>query len=72
MRTLRVATAASEPELEAAVASTLLARGDLEVVLRCVDRVELLALARGGAVDAILLAGVPEWVDPQCFEECTT
>jgi len=55
--------------LEARVASDLTVRRDVELLLRCVDRVELLAAIRGAGIDALIVAGHPPWLDPQCVSE---
>jgi MinD-like ATPase involved in chromosome partitioning or flagellar assembly len=62
---LRIVTLTGDPENEATVASALSARRDVELVLRCVDRIELLAGLRSGAVDAIVAVGAPPWFDRQ-------
>ncbi|MFN2488807.1 MAG: CpaE family protein [Actinomycetota bacterium] len=66
---MRVVTVAGEPEQEAAIAARLGSRGDLELVLRCVDRIELLAAIRGGALDGIVSVGIASWFDAQCAHE---
>ncbi|MFN2388728.1 MAG: CpaE family protein [Actinomycetota bacterium] len=70
MSCARVVTVAGDPDREAAVAAALNDRDEVEVVLRCVDRVEMLAAARGAAVDAVLIVGIPGWLDRQCVDEC--
>ena len=69
MTPMRVATLAAEPEHEARTASWLSARSDCELVLRCMDRVDLLAAIRGGGLDAVVAIGVPTWLDRQCVQE---
>ncbi|MGH2750310.1 MAG: AAA family ATPase [Actinomycetota bacterium] len=39
--------------------------------MRCVDRVELLATMRSGALDAIIAVGAPGWFDAQSAREAT-
>jgi MinD-like ATPase involved in chromosome partitioning or flagellar assembly len=65
MNELRVVTLAGDPDREAGLASELDGRVDVELVLRCVDRVELLGAVRSGAVDAIVSVGAPIWFDKQ-------
>lgn len=69
MTTLRIVTLAGDPEAEALLAGRLGAHRDLDLVLRCVDRVELLATIRGGSLDAIVCVGVPAWLDRQSANE---
>ena len=69
MSTMRIATLAAEPEHEARTATWLSARSDCELVLRCMDRVDLLAAIRGGGLDAVVAIGVPTWLDRQCAQE---
>jgi MinD-like ATPase involved in chromosome partitioning or flagellar assembly len=65
MNDLRVVTLAGDPDREAGLASELDGRRDVELVLRCVDRVELLGALRSGAVDAIVSVGAPTWFEKQ-------
>jgi MinD-like ATPase involved in chromosome partitioning or flagellar assembly len=65
----RIATLAAEAEHEARAASWLSNRPDCELVLRCMDRVDLLAAIRGGGLDAVVAIGVPTWLDRQCVQE---
>lgn len=69
MTQVRVVTVGGDPEHEAQLAAQLGLRGDVELVLRCVDRVELLAGIRGGGLDAIVSVGAPAWFDRQAAEE---
>jgi MinD-like ATPase involved in chromosome partitioning or flagellar assembly len=66
---LRVATVSGDQELEPTLAVQLGTRDDVELVLRCLDRIELLATIRGGDLDAIVVAGLPGWLDEQTVEE---
>jgi MinD-like ATPase involved in chromosome partitioning or flagellar assembly len=66
---IRVATVGGEGELEPTIAVQLGARGEVDLVLRCLDRVELLATIRGGDLDAIVVADAPGWIDGQIVEE---
>ncbi|HEV2754605.1 MAG TPA: P-loop NTPase [Actinomycetota bacterium] len=66
---LRVVTVAGAPEAEAAFATALARRTDAEIVLRCVDRVELLAAIRGATPDLVVCVGSPSWLDRQSCDE---
>lgn len=66
---IRVATVGGDLMLEARVASELTHRRDAELLLRCVDRVELLAAVRGAGIDALIVAGHPPWLDLQSVSE---
>ncbi|CAN5725133.1 P-loop NTPase [soil metagenome] len=66
---LRLVTLAGDSEREANLAAQLSARSDAELVLRCMDRVELLAAIRGGGLDAVVSVGAPAWLDAQCLDE---
>jgi MinD-like ATPase involved in chromosome partitioning or flagellar assembly len=68
---IRVVTLAGDPEEEAEVARRITARTDVELVLRCVDRVELLACLRGADIDAVISVGAPVWFDRQGAEEAS-
>jgi MinD-like ATPase involved in chromosome partitioning or flagellar assembly len=65
---LRVITIAGDADLETRLAWSLSERRDIEVVLRCVDRVEVLAASEGGSLDAALVLGVPRWLDRDLVE----
>ena len=69
MTTLRIVTLAGAPEAEALLAGGLDAQQNLDLVLRCVDRVEMLATIRGGSLDAIVSVGAPPWLDRQSAHE---
>lgn len=69
MTAIRVVTLAGDPDAEARVATALGARADAEVVLRCVDRFELLAAIRGAAPDLVVSVGSPTWLDRQACDE---
>lgn len=66
---MRLVTVAGEPEREAALAAELDTQRDVEVVLRCVDRVEVLAAIRGASLDAVVVTGDPSWFDAECGHE---
>jgi MinD-like ATPase involved in chromosome partitioning or flagellar assembly len=65
----RVATLPGDPEREAGVAAALGSHPAAELVMRCVDRVELLAAVRGGGLDAVVSVGAPSWLDRECAAE---
>lgn len=69
MTALRVVTLAGEVEREAALAALLGERQDVDLVLRCVDRVELIGAIRGADLDAIVSVGAPVWLDRQVADE---
>lgn len=66
---IRVATVSEDLDLEATLAARLTSRRDVALVLRCVDRVELLAAVRGGSLDALIVVGSVAWFDRQCAAE---
>lgn len=65
----RVATVAGDPAAEARLAGSLATHAEFELVLRCVERGELLGAIRGGRLDAVVSAGLPAWVDHQVVDE---
>lgn len=69
MTTLRVVTLAGDARREPEVAASIDREPAVELVLRCVERVEVLAAIRGGSIDLILAVGPVEWFDHQCHEE---
>ncbi|HEX2049325.1 MAG TPA: hypothetical protein VHJ34_01690 [Actinomycetota bacterium] len=69
MSRLRIVTLAGDADAEAALASELARREDVELVFRCVDRVELLGALRGGDLDAVVSVGAPPWLDAQSAAE---
>jgi MinD-like ATPase involved in chromosome partitioning or flagellar assembly len=69
--TSRVVTLAGDPEREASLAAQLSSRTDVDLVLRCMERVELLAAVRAGGLDAIVSVGAPPWLDAQCWDEAS-
>ena len=62
-------TLAGDPEREADLAPRLATEPSLDLYLRCVDRVELLAAMRSGAIDAIVAVGAPGWFDDEAAAE---
>ncbi|MGH2702480.1 MAG: AAA family ATPase [Actinomycetota bacterium] len=69
MVVMRVVTLAGDPEREAELAPRLAIEPSLDLYLRCVDRVELLAAMRSEAIDAIIAVGAPSWFDDQAAAE---
>ncbi|HEX2058554.1 MAG TPA: P-loop NTPase [Actinomycetota bacterium] len=68
----RVVTVAGDPDAEARLTTAFGARHDVDVVFRCVDRVELLAALRGAAPDLVVVVGCPVWLDRQSCDEAVT
>jgi MinD-like ATPase involved in chromosome partitioning or flagellar assembly len=66
---LRVVTLTGDSEQEAVIARSLGLRPDVELVLRCVDRVELLGAVRSGGLDAVVSVGAPRWFERQESDE---
>jgi cellulose biosynthesis protein BcsQ len=66
---MRVVTLAGDPEREAELAPRLATDPSVELYLRCVDRVELLAAMRSGAIDSIISVGAPGWFDAEAATE---
>lgn len=62
-------TVAGDIDRETALAEALGHRSDVELVLRCLDRVELLAAIRGADLAAIILVGEVGWFDRQSGSE---
>lgn len=71
MMPIRIATLTGDPELEPVVATRLHARHDVKLVLRCVDRVELLGAIRGGELDALISVGSVPWFDREAAAEAS-
>jgi MinD-like ATPase involved in chromosome partitioning or flagellar assembly len=71
MMAARVVTVAGAPALEASLAERLGLHASFELMLRCVDRAELLGAIRGGRLDAVVSAGLPPWIDAQVIEEAS-
>ncbi len=69
MSRVRLITVAGDPEREARLATDVGSRNEVELVLRCLDRVEVLAAIRGSSLDAIIVIGDPPWFDAQCADE---
>lgn len=69
MNPTRVVTLAGLPAAEAEVAPRLAGDPRVDLLLRCVDRVELLGALRGGGLDAVITVGVPVWLDRDALEE---
>lgn len=71
-RIARVATVAGNADLEAELARDLELRSDVTVVLRCVDRVEVLAATEGGSLDGFVAVGLPLWLDREAVVSALT
>ncbi len=69
MTPLLVATLTGDPELEARLAVSISQMPDADIALRCVDKIETLAVIQGGDIDALISAGVPVWLDDQTVRE---
>lgn len=69
MTRLRVVTLSGDPETEATIAGDLARHPDVELLLRCVDRTELLAAVRAGGLEAVISVGIPGWLDRQTATE---
>ena len=64
-------TLAGDPDREADLAPRLATEPSIELYLRCVDRVELLAAMRSGAIDSIVAVGAPSWFDAEAATEAS-
>lgn len=71
MNPLRVAILVGDPLREPLIAVGLDAHSEVDVLLRCVDRVEALAAMRSGRVDVLIAVGEPAWFDHQCRAEAS-
>lgn len=71
MRAIRLVTVSGAADLETEIAEELASINGVDLYMRCVDRVELLAAIRAGAIDAIVLCGWPSWLDAQCLDEAS-
>ncbi len=69
MNPLRLVTLAGDPEREPEVAAQLADHSNVDLLLRCMDRMELLATMRGGGINAIVSVGAPSWFDAASAEE---
>ncbi len=66
---LTIVTVAGDPDREAAFSTELATEPKAHLLLRCVDRTELIAAMRAGGVDGVVLVGLPRWLDPQTTYE---
>lgn len=66
---LRIVTIAGDASLEAQLAGALSRRDDVDLLFRCVDRVELLASMRSDPVDVLVSVGLPPWLDLEATDE---
>jgi MinD-like ATPase involved in chromosome partitioning or flagellar assembly len=69
MMRVRVVTIAGTAEQEPSLAARIGTEPDADLVLRCVDRVELTGAIRGGDLDAIIAVGLPHWMALEDVEE---
>ncbi|MPZ69242.1 MAG: hypothetical protein GEU71_06885 [Actinobacteria bacterium] len=69
MSPVRVVTLAGNPEREPEIAAQLADHTNVDLLMRCMDRMELLAAMRGGGIDAIVSVGAPAWFDAASAEE---
>lgn len=69
MTPLRLVTVAGDINRETLLAEAFGYRSDVDLVLRCLDRVELLAAIRGADLAAIILVGDVGWFDRQSAHE---
>lgn len=69
MKPLRLVTLAGDTRREPEVAAAVAREPSVELVLRCVDRVEALAAIRGGSIELVVSVGPAPWFDFQCLQE---
>lgn len=69
MARIRVATLGGDPEGEASLATALERSLEIDLYIRCVERMEVLAAIRAKSVDVVVFVGVPAWVDGALREE---
>lgn len=69
MNRLRLVTLAGSTEGEPEIAAQLAAHPEVDLLMRCMDRMELLAAMRGGGIDGIVSVGAPGWFDAASAEE---
>ena len=65
---VRVITLAGDADTEAAITSRL-SDTDIDVYMRCMDRVGVLAALRVGALNAVVAVGAPSWLDRELVTE---
>ena len=59
-------------EREAAIVGGLASDDRVELFMRCVDRIELLAAVRGGDIDGVVVVSPPAWLDEEAMAEART
>lgn len=69
MQRTRVITVAGNVDRETAIAEMLSREPHAELVLRCLDRAELLAAVRGAMIDLVVCVGAPPWLDLHALSE---
>jgi Mrp family chromosome partitioning ATPase len=70
--TVRIITLTGDPDVEAALATRLDGRSEVELYMRCMDRVGALAALRVGGLDAVVTVGAPAWLDRELIEQVRT
>ena len=63
MGSVRLVTVAGNVDREVSIAEKVTRDPRCELVLRCLDRAELLASIRGARLDLIVVVGAPQWLD---------
>lgn len=71
MQTTRLITVAGNVDRETSIAEELSRDHRAELVLRCLERSELLAAVRGARIDLVVFVGVPAWLDAHAVAEAT-
>ena len=64
MQPMRVVTVVGNADEETRIAKELTGLPGAELVLRCLERTELLASVRGARIDLVVIVGNPAWLDP--------
>ena len=69
MQPIRVVTVVGNVDEETSIAQGLTKDPRAELVLRCLDRTELLAAIRGARIDLVVCIGCPRWLDLSALAE---
>ena len=69
MAQIRLATVGGDPEGEASLATALERCAEIDLYIRCVERMELLAAVRSKSIDVVFFVGAPYWVDGSFRDE---
>lgn len=64
MQSLRIVTVVGNADVETRIAKEISTLPGAELVLRCLERTELLATIRGARIDLVVIVGNPSWLDP--------